>query len=130
MKSITENKIRIGYLVLIAFIAALGGFLFGFDTAVISGTITFVKAKFVLDTVAEGWFVSSALVGCIIGVSVSGFRSDSFGRKKVLMISALLYFFIFALLAFPTSLITWKLIPETKGKSLEEIEKHWLGYQK
>lgn len=129
MKSITENKIRIGYLVLIAFIAALGGFLFGFDTAVISGTITFVKAKFVLDTVAEGWFVSSALVGCIIGVSVSGFMSDSFGRKKVLMISALL-FLISALLAFPTILITWKLIPETKGKSLEEIEKHWLGYQK
>ncbi|OQX98363.1 MAG: MFS transporter [Bacteroidetes bacterium 4572_117] len=91
--NLTDNtkKSNFYYLMLLAAIAAFGGFLFGFDTAVISGTISFVKNKFVLDSVAEGWFVSSALVGCIIGVSASGFLSDSFGRKKVLFVSAFLF---------------------------------------
>ena len=50
-----------------AWIAGLGGFLFGFDTAVISGTIGFLQEKFSLTLMMEGWIVSSALVGCIIG---------------------------------------------------------------
>lgn len=70
------------YLVLVAFVAALGGFLFGYDTAIISGTIGFVKTKFELDAHAEGWFVSSALVGCILGVAFTGVLNDWFGRKK------------------------------------------------
>ena len=69
------------YLLFIALTAALGGFLFGYDTAVISGTIGFVKSKFALDAVMEGWFVSSALVGCIAGVSFAGGLSDRLGRK-------------------------------------------------
>ena len=79
------------YLWIICFVAALGGFLFGFDTAVISGTVGFVKAKFAFDAVMEGWFVSSALVGCVLGVAVAGKLSDSFGRKKVLILSAFLF---------------------------------------
>ena len=71
--------------------AAIGGFLFGFDTAVISGTISFVKHQFGLNTVEEGWYVSSALVGCIIGVSFAGALSDRFGRKNVLLLSSLLF---------------------------------------
>lgn len=80
------------YLSAVCFIAALGGFLFGFDTAVISGTVGFVKQQFVLDAVMEGWFVSSALVGCVIGVSFAGRLSDSFGRKKVLFFAAFMFF--------------------------------------
>ncbi|MBT5902798.1 MAG: sugar porter family MFS transporter [Opitutaceae bacterium] len=79
------------YLILVAFVAALGGFLFGYDTAIISGTIGFVKTKFELDTVAEGWFVSSALVGCIWGVMFTGLINDWFGRKKALLLSGLLF---------------------------------------
>jgi SP family arabinose:H+ symporter-like MFS transporter len=79
------------YLFFIAITAALGGFLFGYDTAVISGTISFVKGKFELNTVMEGWFVSSALVGCIAGVAVAGELSDRFGRKHSLIGSGLLF---------------------------------------
>jgi SP family arabinose:H+ symporter-like MFS transporter len=79
------------YLYLVCLVAALGGFLFGFDTAVISGTITLVKHDFMLDAVSEGWFVSCALLGCIIGVSCSGKLSDQYGRKIVLILSAILF---------------------------------------
>lgn len=79
------------YLLGLAVIASLGGFLFGYDTAVISGTIGFVKDKFALDAVMEGWYVSSALVGCIAGVSIAGTLSDAFGRKKILLLSAVLF---------------------------------------
>jgi MFS transporter, SP family, arabinose:H+ symporter len=79
------------YLLCLVLIASLGGFLFGYDTAVISGTIGFVKEKFALDAVMEGWYVSSALVGCLVGVAVAGFLSDRFGRKRILLLSAILF---------------------------------------
>ncbi|MCX2574154.1 sugar porter family MFS transporter [Pedobacter sandarakinus] len=79
------------YLYLICLVAALGGFLFGFDTAVISGTISLVKNDFSLNAVSEGWFVSCALLGCIIGVIISGKLSDKYGRKIVLILSATLF---------------------------------------
>ncbi|RYD69214.1 MAG: MFS transporter, partial [Sphingobacteriales bacterium] len=79
------------YLYLVCLVAALGGFLFGFDTAVISGTISLVKGDFGLDAVSEGWFVSCALLGCIIGVSISGKLSDHYGRKIVMILSAFLF---------------------------------------
>jgi len=53
----TKQGTNRSFLFFIAITAALGGFLFGYDTAVISGTISFVKGKFELDTVMEGWFV-------------------------------------------------------------------------
>ena len=79
------------YLFFLVLVASLGGFLFGYDTAVISGTIGFVKEKFSLDAVMEGWYVSSALVGCLAGVSVAGYLSDRFGRKWTLILSGILF---------------------------------------
>ncbi|AMP99548.1 sugar:proton symporter [Pedobacter cryoconitis] len=81
------------FLIAITLVATLGGLLFGFDMAVISGVLPFVKQQFSLSPAAEGWFVSSALVGCIIGVAFAGELSDRFGRKKLLMLSALLFLF-------------------------------------
>lgn len=79
------------YLGLISMVASLGGLLFGFDMAVVSGVLPFVERQFNLTPFQEGWFVSSALVGCIIGVSFSGDLSDRLGRKKMLFISAILF---------------------------------------
>ncbi|SMG41297.1 sugar porter family MFS transporter [Arenibacter troitsensis] len=75
----------------LALIAALGGFLFGYDTAIISGTIGFVKTQFNLSTVMEGWYVSSALIGTIFGVLVAGIVSDKYGRKNMLIASGLFF---------------------------------------
>lgn len=83
-----ENKLSIYKLVIIA---SLGGFLFGYDTAIISGTINFVADQFQLGAVAEGWYVSSALFGCIFGVAIAGFLSDRFGRKPLLIVSSILF---------------------------------------
>lgn len=87
----TSPKQNKSYLYLVCLVAALGGFLFGFDTAVISGTISLVTNDFSLNAVNEGWFVSCALLGAIIGVSFSGKLSDNYGRKIVLILSAVLF---------------------------------------
>lgn len=87
----TRSSSRFWHLVFVCFIAALGGFLFGFDTAVISGVVGFVKGEFSMSAAREGWFVSSALLGCIIGVAIAGKLADSYGRKKVLLLSALFF---------------------------------------
>src|SRR5690606_5824055 len=84
------NK-SIVYLYFIAFSAAIGGFLFGFDTAVVSGTISFVTDKFQLNLIQEGWFVSSALVGCILGALFAGEIADRLGRKLTLTGTGILF---------------------------------------
>jgi len=80
------------FLALVCFVASLGGVLFGFDTAVISGTFSFVEQFFSLDKIEVGWFASSALVGAIGGAAIAGVLSDRFGRRPVLMVAALLFF--------------------------------------
>lgn len=79
------------YVIFLSAIAALGGFLFGYDTAVISGTITSVSAQFNMTDVSLGWYVGCALVGSIFGVAIAGKLSDFFGRKPVLLLSAVLF---------------------------------------
>lgn len=72
-------------------VAALGGFLFGFDMAVVSGVLPLVTEQFSLSALHQGWFVSSALVGCILGVAVSGEIGDRYGRRSVLVLAAVLF---------------------------------------
>lgn len=72
-------------------IATIGGFLFGYDTAIISGTTAFVSHQFGLDAVLLGWFVSCALFGCVIGVAYTGVLRDRFGTKPMLIVAAALF---------------------------------------
>ena len=85
------SDVNTKYIGFLALVAALGGFLFGYDTAVISGTISKVAAQFDLDPLDQGWYVGCALIGSIIGVSCAGVLSDFFGRKNIMMLSSLLF---------------------------------------
>ena len=80
------------YLAFICMVASLGGLLFGFDTAVISGTVARVVGQFGLSDLQLGWFTSAALVGCIPGALTAGSLGDRFGRKPVLIAAAVLFF--------------------------------------
>jgi SP family arabinose:H+ symporter-like MFS transporter len=72
-------------------VAIFGGFLFGYDTAVINGANQYLKANFGLNAMQEGLAGASAILGCIPGAMFAGFLSDRFGRRKVLFICAILY---------------------------------------
>lgn len=86
-----KTKINFGYLVFLSVVAALGGFLFGYDTAVISGTIAQVTQLFQLDSLQQGWYVGCALIGSIVGVLMAGILSDITGRKRTMIFSAILF---------------------------------------
>lgn len=86
-----SKTVNMGYVVFLCVVAALGGILFGYDTAVISGTTSVVKAQFGLSTGLEGWYVGCALIGSIIGVALAGMLSDGMGRKKTMFLSALMF---------------------------------------
>ncbi len=79
------------YLVSVCLVATLGGLLFGYDTAVISGAIGFLEEHFSLDAGEKGWAASSALVGCAVGVLLAGAMSDRFGRRNTLLLAAVLF---------------------------------------
>lgn len=81
------------YLFIISLIAAIGGFLFGFDTAIISGTIVYIKPFFNLNAVSLGWAVGSGLIGCAIGAISAGYIADKYGRRASLIVCALLFAF-------------------------------------
>jgi len=81
------------YLVLVCLVSAGGGFLFGFDTSVISGVIGFISGPRVynLDEVSQGWTVSCIIIGCMLGCVIAGPASNRFGRKKILVLTALIF---------------------------------------
>ncbi|MFI3321533.1 MAG: D-xylose transporter XylE [Rikenellaceae bacterium] len=87
------------YLMFVTVVATLGGLLFGYDTAVISGTVKYLELNFIsplgMDEASanslQGFLVSSALIGCIIGGLIGGYMASNFGRKKSLMIAAILF---------------------------------------
>ncbi|MFT3682178.1 MAG: sugar porter family MFS transporter [Ferruginibacter sp.] len=72
-------------------IAAVGGLLFGYDTAVVAGAIGFIEEKYQLSPAMTGWAASCALIGCMAGAMIAGVLSDKLGRKKVLIISAIAF---------------------------------------
>jgi len=96
------------YVYMISSVAAVGGLLFGFDTAIIAGAIEFVRSEFELNSHQEGFAVSSLLVGCIAGAACAGVATDRFGRKKLLIATSAFYVGSAVLSAMPHEL--WQLV--------------------
>ena len=84
------------YIAALTLVATLGGLLFGYDTAVISGAEKSIQDYLInrlgLNSLVHGATISSALIGCIIGGSISGLLASNFGRKRTLMLAAILFF--------------------------------------
>lgn len=91
MKTNNPGASGVRYVYFITAVAALGGLLFGYDTAVIAGAIGSIEAKFQLTPALTGWAASSAIWGCVFGAMFAGFLSDRLGRKKVLLVTAVLF---------------------------------------
>jgi MFS family permease len=119
-------------------VSALGGMLFGYDVGVISGAILFIKKEFSLSSGIEEVVVSAVLFGALLGAIVGGFLADRLGRRKLLLITAAVSFltlthvlgkpgtfWLYAAVSVGAWLFAFFLVPETKGKSLEQIEAHW-----
>ena len=83
------NTKKSNYLLGISFVSTIGGFLFGYDTAIISGCNSFLEKHFELSAAMLGWVVSSALLGTIFGCIVAGTITDRLGRKKALILAAI-----------------------------------------
>jgi len=87
------TKFNIGYIFSISLISALGGLLFGYDWVVIGGAKPFYERFFHVTHLPamQGWLVSCAVIGCIIGSMLSGYLSDKYGRKRPLILTALVF---------------------------------------
>ena len=76
------------YLYLVSLVAAVGGFLFGYDLSIISGALPFLKARFALDATRDGWATSSAILRSILGPMAGVWLADAVGRRKTLAIAS------------------------------------------
>ncbi|GAA3612392.1 sugar porter family MFS transporter [Secundilactobacillus similis DSM 23365 = JCM 2765] len=83
------RKVSTGF---IYFFGALGGLLFGYDTGVISGAILFIQKQLHLGSWQQGWVVSAVLLGAVLGAAIIGPSSDKYGRRKLLLLSAIIFF--------------------------------------
>lgn len=81
----------VAYVLFISAVAAIGGFLFGFDSGVINGTVTALGKAFQSDAVATGFNVASVLLGCAIGALIAGPAADRVGRKPVMIVTAIVF---------------------------------------
>jgi sugar porter (SP) family MFS transporter len=85
------GEARPGYAYVVSVVAAISGLLFGFDTAVINGALIFMKDQFRWTTGQTEFATSSLLFGCVVGASLAGYATDRFGRKRLLLVSAILF---------------------------------------
>ncbi len=100
-----DNSYKAGYVYLISMSVAIGGFLFGYDTAVVSGAIGFMEQYFTFTPMQKGFAVACALIGCITGAAGSGTLSDRFGRKKILIVSGFMFAISAVTSAIPVTMI-------------------------
>ncbi|WP_022926006.1 sugar porter family MFS transporter [Serinicoccus marinus] len=108
-----ERDYYLGKAILLASVAALGGFLFGFDTAVINGAVNAMRNDFEMGAGLTGFVVSSALLGCMVGAYVAGRLAERMGRIRVMMLASALFTLsaIGSGFAFgPVDMILWRVI--------------------
>ena len=86
-----DDDANTGKVVLISSVAALGGFLFGFDSGVINGTVDALQEAFASDAVGTGFNVASMLLGCAIGAFFAGTLADKFGRRSLMFVAAIVF---------------------------------------
>jgi MFS transporter, SP family, xylose:H+ symportor len=98
--SVNKLHVNQGYIFAISFISALGGYLFGFDFAVIAGALPFLKEQFGFNEYWEGFATASLALGCVLGCVVAGSVSDKYGRKPGLIIAAFIFFISSLAMAF------------------------------
>lgn len=96
----TRYTFKHGYILAISFISALGGYLFGFDFAVISGALPFLKEQFAFNEYWDGFATASLAFGCVIGCLVAGAVADKYGRRPGLMLAATIFFLSSLAMAF------------------------------
>jgi SP family xylose:H+ symportor-like MFS transporter len=99
-----RNDYNLRYIILISLISAIGGYLFGFDFAVISGALPFLKVQFGLDAYWEGFTTGSLALGCILGCLLAGRLAEKRGRKAALMTAGSIFAFSSLAMAFAPSL--------------------------
>lgn len=86
-----QSSKNLPFVISVSLVATLGGFLFGFDSGVINGTVDGLQQEFNSDSMGTGFNVASMLLGCAVGAFGAGWLADRFGRKALLLISALLF---------------------------------------
>ena len=87
----TRDGENTAFIILISCVATIGGFLFGFDSGVINGTVDGLQRAFDSDSVGTGFNVASMLIGCAIGAFFAGTLADRFGRRNVLIVAAVFF---------------------------------------
>jgi SP family sugar:H+ symporter-like MFS transporter len=91
IKAPAGEKGNFGFIILICLVATLGGFLFGFDSGVINGTVKGLDEAFGATNFASGFNVASMLLGCAVGAFTAGWLSDKFGRRNMMMVAAVFF---------------------------------------
>ncbi|MFN3945823.1 MAG: sugar porter family MFS transporter [Allosphingosinicella sp.] len=91
MTEASPERANMGFIALIVFVATIGGFLFGFDSGVINGTVDGLQQAFDSTAIGTGFNVASMLLGCAIGAFIAGRLSDIMGRRNVLLVAAVFF---------------------------------------
>ena len=86
-----QTKCSLFYVIFISAVAAIGGFLFGFDSGVINGTVSALGNTFNSSSVATGFNVASVLLGCALGAFAAGPLADKFGRRAIMIVTAIIF---------------------------------------
>ena len=91
LTSVHATRSKSAYVIVLCCVAAIGGFLFGFDSGVINGTVDALAKAFGTDAAGTGFAVASVLLGCAVGAFGAGRLADSLGRRPTMLLNAILF---------------------------------------